>query len=58
MNYGLGPNFHYTVLKDSNEPKNAIIVNVYGGVCAGTIWEMNTKSYKYYRAIEAYFQSG
>lgn len=45
VNYGLGPNFHYTVLKDSNVPKNALIVNVYGGVCAGTIWEMNTKSY-------------
>jgi hypothetical protein len=55
VNYGLGPNFHYTVLKDSNVPKNALIVNVYGGVCAGTIWEMNTKSYKYYRGNRSVF---
>jgi hypothetical protein len=55
VNYGLGPNFHYSVLKDSNVPKNALIVNVYGGVCAGTIWEMNTKHYKYYRGNRSVF---
>ena len=44
VNYGLGPNSHYSVLKDANVPQNALIIDIYGGACAGTIWEM-TKSY-------------
>ncbi|WP_048190929.1 CARDB domain-containing protein [Methanobacterium sp. SMA-27] len=44
MNYGLGPNSHYEILTNIAIPENALIVNIYGGVCAGTIWEM-TKSY-------------
>ena len=46
VNYGLGPNKHYSVLKNVAVPKNAIIVNIYGGACAGTIWEMTQKYYK------------
>lgn len=46
VNYGLGPNKHYSVLKNVNVPQNAIIVNIYGGACAGTIWEMTQKYYK------------
>lgn len=46
VNYGLGPNKHYSVLKNVVVPENAIIVNIYGGACAGTIWEMTQKYYK------------
>ena len=50
VNYGLGPNEHYSILENSTIPSNAIIVNIYGGFCAGTIWEMNSTAYKYYLA--------
>jgi hypothetical protein len=46
VNYGLGPNKHYSVLKNVKVPQNALIVNIYGGVCAGTIWEMAQTYYK------------
>ena len=46
VNYGLGPNKHYSVLKNVNVPSNALIVNIYGGACAGTIWEMTQNYYK------------
>ncbi len=46
MNYGLGPNKHYSVLKNVVVPQNALIVNIYGGACAGTIWEMAQNYYK------------
>ena len=39
-NMGVGPNNHIKVLQTSKVPKNALIVNIYGGACAGTIWEM------------------
>lgn len=46
VNYGLGPNKHYSVLKNINIPINALIVNIYGGACAGTIWEMTRGYYR------------
>lgn len=46
MNYGLGPNKHYSVLKNVVVPADALIVNIYGGACAGTIWEMTKPYYK------------
>lgn len=46
MNYGLGPNKHYSVLKNVSIPKDALVVNIYGGACAGTIWEMTKPYYK------------
>jgi len=48
MNWGWGPNTHYQILTNVTIPKNALIVDIYGGVCAGTIWEMTQNSYKYY----------
>lgn len=45
-NYGLGPNKHYSILKNVKIPQNALIVNIYGGACAGTIWEMTKPYYK------------
>ncbi|WP_048190934.1 CARDB domain-containing protein [Methanobacterium sp. SMA-27] len=45
VNYGLGPNSHYQILTNVTIPENALIVNIYGGVCAGTIWEMTQHYY-------------
>ena len=47
-NYGLGPNTHMMFLK-INVPKNALVVDLYGGACAGTIWEMGGN---YYNSIK------
>ncbi len=46
INYGLGPNTHYSVLQNSTVPVNALIVDIYGGACAGTIYEMGQNYYK------------
>lgn len=46
INAGLGPNTHINVLKDSKVPANALIVDIYGGACAGTIYEMGQSYYK------------
>jgi hypothetical protein len=46
INAGLGTNTHYSVLQNSKVPANALIVNVYGGACAGTIYEMGQSYYK------------
>lgn len=46
VNYGIGPNKHYSILNNVTIPSNALIVNIYGGVCAGTIWEMNLPYFK------------
>jgi CARDB len=55
MNYGLGPNSHYQILTNTTIPQNALIVDIYGGVCAGTIWEMTQRSYKYYMGNRSVF---
>jgi len=44
-NWGLGPNSHYQVLQQANIPKNALIIDIYGGACAGTIYEMGESWY-------------
>ncbi|MCE7698033.1 MAG: Ig-like domain-containing protein, partial [Methanobacterium paludis] len=46
VNWGLGPNTHITVLQSSQVPQNALVVDICGGACAGTIYEMNTTWYK------------
>jgi hypothetical protein len=46
VNGGLGPNTHMSVLKNSKVPSNALVVNIYGGACAGTIYEMGLSYYK------------
>lgn len=50
VNWGLGPNSHVAVLGQSNLPKNALIVDIYGGACAGTLYEMGLDWYKSLRA--------
>lgn len=44
-NWGLGPNTHASVLSSTSVPKNALIIDIYGGACAGTLLEMSTKWY-------------
>ena len=46
VNWGLGPNSHYSVLQNSTVPANALIIDIYGGACAGTIYEMGQDYYK------------
>jgi hypothetical protein len=46
QNFGIGPNKHIEVIKSSSVPKNALVVNIYGGACAGTIYEMGLSWYK------------
>lgn len=46
INYGIGPNTHYSVLQSSGVPANALIVDIYGGADAGLIYEMGTSYYK------------
>lgn len=46
VNWGLGPNSHVEVLGQSNIPKDALIVDIYGGACAGTLYEMGLDWYK------------
>ena len=55
VNYGLGPNEHYSILQNITIPQNALIVDIYGGLCAGTIWEMNQSYYKYYKGNRTIF---
>lgn len=42
---GLGPNTHISALK-ANIPKNALVVDIYGGADAGLIYEMASSWYK------------
>jgi hypothetical protein len=45
-NYGLGPNSHCAVLMSSSVPQNALVVDIYGGACAATLYEMGGTWYK------------
>ena len=45
-NMGVGPNYHVSVLQSSKVPKNALVIDIYGGACAGTLKEMGSKWYK------------
>jgi len=55
VNYGIGPNKHYSVLKNIQVYKDALVVNIYGGACAGTIWEMTKPYYKKARGTRKVF---
>lgn len=43
-NWGLGPDSHYNVLQ-SNIPQDALVIDIYGGACAGTLFEMGESYY-------------
>jgi len=45
FNYGVGTD-NIGILKNTNIPINALIVEFCGGACAGTIYEMGTSYYK------------
>ena len=45
-NMGLGPNTHIKVLQSTSVPQNALIVDIFGGADAGTIYEMGKSWYK------------
>jgi hypothetical protein len=45
VNYGIGQDKQDNILFNTTIPQNAIIVNIYGGVCAGTIWDMTQNWY-------------
>lgn len=51
-NMGLGPNTHVQVLQSSQIPRNALVVDIYGGACAGTLYEMGSKWYKSIRGTK------
>ncbi|MGB9201211.1 Ig-like domain-containing protein [Methanobacterium sp.] len=55
VNYGLGPGDHFTILQNVTIPQNALIVDIYGGFCAGTIWEMNQSYYNYFKGNRTVF---
>jgi hypothetical protein len=55
VNYGIGPDQHDNILFNTTIPKNALIVDIYGGVCAGTIWDMTQNWYKYYLGNRSVF---
>jgi hypothetical protein len=51
---GLGPNTHITALK-AKIPKNALIVDIYGGADAGLIYEMTSSWYKSLKGTKKVF---
>jgi len=55
VNWGLGPNTHIQVLESSKVPKNALVVDIYGGADAGLIYEMGTSWYKSIKAARTVF---
>jgi hypothetical protein len=54
-NMGLGPNKHDQVLTSGNLPKNALIVDIYGGADAGLIKEMASSWYKSIKGTRSVF---
>ncbi|WP_048190927.1 Ig-like domain-containing protein [Methanobacterium sp. SMA-27] len=54
-NMGLGPNYHVSVLQSSRVPKNALVIDIYGGACAGTLKEMGSKWYKSIKSTREVF---
>ncbi len=61
INYGLGPNKHWDVMLDKSVPKNALIVEIFGGACAATIRDLGTSSYKHFQStkkVYAVFTNG
>ncbi|WP_157809479.1 MULTISPECIES: pseudomurein-binding repeat-containing protein [Methanobacterium] len=45
VGWGVGPDTQNGVLRDTSVPKNALIVDIYGGACAGTIYAMAQSYY-------------
>jgi hypothetical protein len=43
--WGLGPDTQNSVMRDVKVPQNALVVNIYGGACAGTIYAMTGSYY-------------
>lgn len=41
-NMGLGPKTHLEVLQSGQVPENALVIDIYGGACVGTLYEMGT----------------
>jgi Pseudomurein-binding repeat len=54
-NMGLGPNYHIEVLQSSQVPKNALVVDIYGGADAGVLYEMGTSWYKSIKGTRSVF---
>ncbi len=54
-NMGLGPNYHIEVLQSSQVPKNALIIDIYGGADAGVLYEMGTAWYKSIKGTKSVF---
>jgi hypothetical protein len=54
-NMGVGPGCHISVLQSNKVPNNALIVDIYGGACAGTLYEMGSKWYKSIRGTNKVF---
>jgi hypothetical protein len=54
-NMGLGPNTHITALQSGQVPKNALVVDIYGGADAGLIYEMGSSWYKSIKGAKEVF---
>ena len=54
-NKGLGPNYHIEVLQSSQVPKNALVIDIYGGADAGVLYEMGTSWYKSIKGTRSVF---
>ena len=54
-NMGLGPNKHIKVLQSTTVPQNALVVDIFGGADAGTIYEMGQSWYKSIRGARKVF---
>ncbi|WP_223792629.1 Ig-like domain-containing protein [Methanobacterium spitsbergense] len=54
-NMGVGPNYHISVLQSSKVPKNALVIDIYGGACAGTLKEMGSSWYKSIKSTREVF---
>lgn len=54
-NMGIGPNTHVKVLQNTAVPQNALIVDIYGGADAGTLYEMGQSWYKKIKGARTVF---
>jgi len=55
VNWGVGSGLHDTILQSTLVPQNALVVDIYGGACAGTIYEMGTRYYKSIKGSRSVF---
>ena len=53
--WGRGPNTHCTVIKNDSVPENVLVVDIFGGACAATIYEMGLNYYKCWKGIAEIF---